>query len=328
MAPRGAMSDDWTNGRPPIRAAGMTGTVDHAEGRAVGIGPAFALMVGATLLLPVGDTLSKYLTGVVHPLEVTLWRLVFQALALGLAALVVPSRVHGRVFSPLLALGGLTTAATLGFLISAFAVMPIATAIAIFFVEPLLLTVMSALFLGERVGWRRYLAVVVGLLGAVVVIRPGWSTFGASALLPLGAAFAFAANMVVIRIASATRSGLGIQLGISVYAAALMAAAFAVAAMLGVVPWAGLRAPAFVWPVYGVMGVIAGVTFFMMAEAFGRAPASVLAPTQYFEIVGATALGYLVFGDFPEALTWLGTAIILASGLFVFHRERRAQGSG
>ena len=305
----------------------MNGAGDIAAGMETRLGPAFALMVGACLLLPVGDTLSKLLTGVVHPLEVTLWRLVFQALALALGAAALRRRVRGRVFSPLLAVGGLTTAATLGFLISAFAVAIGITAISIFFVEPLILTVLSALLLGERVGWRRYVAVAVGLFGAVVVIRPNWSSFGASALLPLGAAAAFAANMVVIRLAAATRSGLAIQCGISAYAAMIMAAGMVLAVATGLVPWSGASSPGYVWPVYAAMGAIAGVTFLMIAEAFRRAPASILAPTQYFEIVGATILGYLVFGDFPDALTWLGTAIILGSGLFVFYRERRAEAS-
>jgi drug/metabolite transporter (DMT)-like permease len=73
------------------------------------------------------------------------------------------------------------------------------------------------------------------------------------------------------------------------------------------------------------MGAVTATTFLLMAAAYKLAPASLLAPTQYFEIVGATILGYVVFGDFPDALTWLGTAIILGSGLYVFEREKRAR---
>jgi threonine/homoserine efflux transporter RhtA len=116
------------------------------------IGAAFAMMIGATTLFPIGDTFSKYLTGTIDPLEVTFWRLAFQALALGLLALAMPGRSEGMAFSPILAAGGLATAVMVGCLISSFAVMPIATAIAIFFVGPLMLTVFSALFLGEDVG--------------------------------------------------------------------------------------------------------------------------------------------------------------------------------
>ena len=70
--------------------------------------------------------------------------------------------------------------------------------------------------------------------------------------------------------------------------------------------------------------MFSGLTFFLFAEAFRRTPASTLAPFQYIEIIGATIVGYLVFGDFPDFWTWVGTAIILASGLYVFNRERKA----
>jgi drug/metabolite transporter (DMT)-like permease len=290
------------------------------------IGTAFAMMIGATTLFPIGDTFSKYLTGIIDPLEVTFWRLGFQALALVVLALAMPGRTEGRAFSPILAAGGLATAVMVACLISAFAVMPIATAIVIFFVGPLILTVFSALFLGEEVGWRRYAAVLVGLVGAVVVIRPNWATFGLYGILPLGAALGFAASMVLLRRASATRSGLTMQVGMSGYGAAILGVALVAAGWGGWFEWTAFAAPGWVWPMFGLMGVISGATFLLIAEAYKLAPASVLAPTQYFEIVGATILGYLVFGDFPDALTWVGTGIILASGLYVFHRERRARG--
>jgi drug/metabolite transporter (DMT)-like permease len=288
------------------------------------IGVAFAMMIGATTLFPIGDTFSKILTGLIDPLEVTFWRVAFQSVALGALAWALPSRAAGETWSPILALGGITTAVMVACLISSFAVMPIATAIAIFFVGPLILTVFSALFLGENVGWRRYAAVLAGLAGAVVVIRPNWATFGLSGLLPLGAAMTFAATMVLVRKASATRTGLTIQIGMSVYAALLLGAGLGLAGLAGRFDWTPAAAPAWVWPLFALMGVISGATFLLIAEAYKLAPASILAPTQYFEIVGATLLGYLVFGDFPDPLTWAGTAIILASGLFVFHRERRA----
>ena len=283
---------------------------------------AFAMMAAATLLLPVGDTLSKLLTEVVTPVEVAFWRLAFQGGVLALVALALRDRVQGSVLSPVLALGGAATAATLVLLIAAFSAMPIATAIAIFFVEPLILTLLSALLLRERTGWRKYAAIAVGLLGAVVVIRPNWATFGIYAVLPLGAAIAFAFNMILVRKASRTHSSLSIQCGMSVYAAVLAAACLLAASAFAPFTWSGSAAPAYVWPTYLLMGGVACVTYLLIAEAFSRAPASVLAPMQYLEIVGATLLGYLVFGDFPDLLTWFGTAMILLSGIYVFHRER------
>ena len=116
------------------------------------------------------------------------------------------------------------------------------------------------------------------------------------------------------------------QAGMSGYAALILGAALAVAGWTGWFVWTAPEAPLWVWPLFALMGVISGATFLLIAEAYKLAPASILAPTQYFEIVGATILGYLVFGDFPDAMTWVGTAIILGSGLYVFNRERRARG--
>ena len=116
------------------------------------------------------------------------------------------------------------------------------------------------------------------------------------------------------------------QVGMSIYSAMFLGLGLVVAAHVGRFEWTAISAPLWIWPLFAVMGVISGATFLLIAEAYKLAPASVLAPTQYFEIVGATILGYLVFGDFPDALTWVGTAIILASGLYVFQRERRAKG--
>jgi drug/metabolite transporter (DMT)-like permease len=289
------------------------------------IGAAFAMMIGATALFPVSDAIAKLLTSLMPPLEVGFWRLTFQAASLGAIALAAPSRVAGPVFSPILAAGGAATATlVLGF-IGGLAVLPLATAISIFFVGPLIITVLSAAFLGERVGWRRYAAVVTGFVGVIVVIRPNWATFGMQALLPLLAAAGFAVLMVLVRRASATRSPVAIQVGVAAYAFAIVGTLLLAAAAAGRFSWTVGTAPLWVWPAFAVMGTVTATTFLLMAAAYKLAPASLLAPTQYFEIVGATILGYVVFGDFPDALTWLGTAIILGSGLYVFEREKRAR---
>ncbi len=281
-------------------------------------------MVLAMGLLPVGDTLSKLLTGEMPPVEVTMWRFVAQGLFLAPVALVMRRVEAGGMFSPIVALsGGLFMVALTG-LITAFAVMPIATAIAIFFVEPLVLTLLTGPLLGERVGPRRLAAVAVGLAGALLVIRPGFSVYGAVTLLPLMAATAYALNMILLRIACRTRSGLTVQCGATAYAALGMIAlvwALDAGGAIRVAPPA--THPIWVWGAILGAGGLAATTFVLIAEAFRRAEAGALAPFQYLEIVGATAMGWLVFGDFPDALTWAGIAVILASGLYVFHRERK-----
>nr|WP_255720269.1 DMT family transporter [Acuticoccus kalidii] len=279
-------------------------------------------MVVAMLLVPIGDTLSKLLTEHIPPVEIAFWRYLVQSVCLLALAAIMRRKVRGLT-DPLLLLGGVTSGASLLFLVTAFQVMPIATAIAIFFVEPLILTILSALFLGERTGWRRLSAVAVGLVGAVIVIRPGWSTFGWYALLPLAAALAFAMTMVVVRRASRKYPPLTTQSAISINATLFLALGLAILTLSGASDGPTLDVPSFVWIALGGMGLLSGLTFLLVSQAFSRVPASILAPFQYLEIVGATTLGYLVFNEFPDAMTWLGTAIILGSGVYVFARERR-----
>lgn len=279
------------------------------------------LMALAMTLLPVGDTFAKLLTTHLHPVEVTLARLLSQGVFLIPAALLLRHRLRGPMFSPVVALSGVLVMITLTSLTWAFSVMPIATAIAIFFVEPLILTVLVGPLLGEKVGPRRMAAVAAGLLGALIVIRPGGG-FGATALLPLLGAFAYACNMILLRRASQDRSALTIQCGATFYACLGMGALMLVTSLTGAVTPAFAALPAWGWLVILSAGVFAAASFVLIAEAFRRTEAATLAPFQYLEIIGATIAGYAVFGDFPDLWTWGGVAVILASGLYVFWRER------
>ncbi len=280
-------------------------------------------MTLAMLLLPVGDTFAKVLTGVMGPVEVTMWRLLSQGLCLLPFVVLLRHRLHGAMFSPVVALSGLLVMITLTSLVMAFSVMPIATAIAIFFAEPLILTLLAGPLLGEVAGPRRYAAVGVGLMGALIVIRPGFSEFGLASLLPLVAATAYALNMIVLRRACATRSGLTVQCGATVYAACGMVVVVGALGAVGVVELAPQTRPAWAWGAIFGCGAFAAASFVMIAEAFRHANATTRAPFQYLEIVGATAAGLLVFSEFPDGLTWLGVAIILGSGAYIVHRERQ-----
>lgn len=283
---------------------------------------AIACMALAMVLLPAGDVFAKLLTGVLEPLVVAMWRLAAQALCLVPVAILLRGRLRGAMFSPVVALSGILMMITLTSLIGAFAVMPIATAIAIFFVEPLILTLLAGPFLGETPGPRRLAAVAVGFAGALIVIRPGLTEFGWAAVLPIVAATGFAVNMIVLRRAGATRSGLTIQCGATLYAAAIMIVAALALHGAGVVTIAPAAMPGWSWGAIAAAGVLAAASFLLIAEAFRQGEASTLAPLQYLEIIGATAAGYLVFGDFPDPLTWLGVTIILGSGFYIYRRER------
>jgi drug/metabolite transporter (DMT)-like permease len=281
-------------------------------------------MICAMLLLPVGDTFAKLLTQTLNPVGVTMWRMLAQAAILLPLALVMRHRLQGAMFSPVVALSGGLLVISLTSLIAAFSVMPIATAIAIFFVEPLILTLLAGPLLGERAGPRRLIAVGVGLTGALIVIRPGFSSYGWATVLPLVSALAYALNMIVLKAASRTRSTLAMQCGTTVYAALMLVAIAAVLQIMGVDGLVVQATDLVTWGLIACAGAVAATSFLLVGAAYRHADATALAPFQYLEIIAATALGFLVFGDFPDRLTWVGVAIILGSGIYIFHREGQA----
>lgn len=284
---------------------------------------AMVVMCVVTPLLPVGDAISKVLTGALDPLEVTWGRTVVQALVLAFVVLVVMRKGARGVLTPVTALsGGLSAVMSLG-LIAAFQKMQIATAISIFFVEPLLLTLLAVPLLGEKVGLRRYVAIGVGMIGVLIILRPSFADMGAVVFLPLLAALAFALNMILVRRAARAVSPIRFQLGSAAFGSVFLSLAMLVvpgqSALLSTAPL-----ESWVWPLMLLSGAFAAFTFLLITVAFSLGEASVLAPFQYLEIFGATLVGYVIFSDVPDRWTVLGALIILGAGLYVFFRERRA----
>lgn len=306
-----------------MRQAPSSSRSAPSTGRSTRIGMIY--MGIAMFLLPVADTFAKALTDALGPIEVTMWRLLAQALFFLPVILLLRNRLQGPMFSPVVALSGLLLMTTLTSLVTAFSQMPIATAIAIFFAEPLILTLLAGPLLGEVAGPRRYAAVAVGLIGALIVIRPGYSEFGFATVLPLIAATSYALNMIVLKRACTTRSALTMQCGATAYAALGMVVMTGALQANGLIEMAPLDRPSWTWGAILACGGFAAASFVLIAEAFRHAEATILAPFQYLEIVGATAAGFFVFSEFPDALTWLGVAIILGSGAYIFHRERRRE---
>ena len=208
--------------------------------------------------------------------------------------------------------------------VSGIAVMPVADALAIAFVEPFILLILGSFIFGDQVGPRRIAACAVGFCGALLVIQPSIQVFGLVALWPLGTAFAFAFYMLVTRAISAWMHPVAMQVhtswtGVVLCLPVLLLADGSGIATLDPVWPDGLN---WIW-LFGV-GFWAAVSHMAMTYALKYAPSATLAPLHYSEIVVAVILGYLIFGDFPNPLTWAGIAIIVSSGLYVIHRERLA----
>lgn len=289
---------------------------------------AIGLMSAAMLIVPVMDIIAKYLSASMAPLQITFGRFFVQLLIAGTAAILIGQTraLLGR--RPLINLlrGVLLAMAVLCFF-TAVKYMSVATAISIFFVEPMILTVLAAIVLKERIGPRRIGAVVVGLAGALIILRPNLLEIGAVSLLPLATATFFALYLLLNRLYAGADGLLAIQ-----FSAGLAGSVVLGLGLFGM-PVIYPDAISIIMPDLGQIGwliAIGAISFVghgLVVMAFQRGEAALLAPLQYLEIVSATALGYLVFSDFPDGPTWAGIALIVLSGLYITHRERQAHRS-
>ncbi len=276
------------------------------------------LLVAAMAVVPGPDAIAKQLGATYSTLEVAWGRFFFHFILLvpivlwryGAAGLWPPRPVLQLVR------GAFLLAATI-FFFAALKALPMADNLAIFFVSPMVVTILSAVVLKEKVGIRRWSAVAVGFIGAALIIRPGGDLWQVGALFALGAAVSYAFYAILTRRLSRTAPPL-----VTLAYTALIGAAATSAAMPFV--WIAPSAPDLALMV--AMGVIAAFCHYLIIRAYEQAPASLLAPYGYAEIVTATALGYVVFGDFPDRWTWVGIAVVISGGVYTSFRERRVRG--
>ncbi len=282
-----------------------------------------ALMLGFCVTAPLLDVAAKLASTSVPVGQITAARFVVQCALMApfILSLGLSLRVTRRQWLPLILRALLLLFATFCF-ITAIRVMPLADALAIVFVAPFIVLLFGKFYLGEDVGPRRIGACFVGFVGVLFVIQPSFAAFGAVALIPLGTAVAFAFYILVTRGLSKRMHPVVLQ-----FHTGLVASFFCIPVLfLAQGSGSDLLDP--VWPagiawlwLFGA-GFFATVSHLMMTYALSLAPSATLAPLQYFELPVATLFGYLVFHDFPNALSLIGIAIIIGAGLYMIHRER------
>jgi len=287
------------------------------------------LMAVAMLLLPCMDAIAKYMATFagMSPGQVTFYRFFFQMVCTIPLVFTAAGSAMLRPKRPWLNLlrGAIHGGASLLFF-AAVKYMPLADVFAIYFVEPFILTAMSAAFLGDKVGWRRWLAIMVGFGGALIVIQPSFVLFGWTALLPVACAFLFSLYLFMNRAIGNADSPLTMQTIAGFGGTLFMGAAMLLGGSAGIADFApSLPGSLFALALLVVLGALSGYAHMLVVRAFRMAPLSLLAPFQYFEIISATVLGYAIFGDFPTPSKWLGIAVIVASGLFIIWREHRSR---
>ena len=274
---------------------------------------AVALLLAGFFLLTMVDATSKVLTERYHALEIGFGRAVFQMLPLlGFIAwrgAAVMQSAHPRLQ---ILRGACIYFCTIMF-VQGLSLLDLADCTALAYVSPFIVVLFSIWLLKEKVDWQRWVAVAMGFLGVLVVLRPGMGIFGPAALWPLSEAVLWAFALVITRMMP--RDGAITTLIWTSAVQLALAAAFV--PLVWTVPDIA-DAPAF-----AAAGVLNLCGQMLLVAAFQRAPASMLAPFSTIQIIFAAIVGWLVFHTFPDFWTWVGAAAILAGGLLVWWRETR-----
>jgi drug/metabolite transporter (DMT)-like permease len=272
------------------------------------------LMLLAVLMFSLNDVLGKWLVATYSVGQVLLFRSLAALVVLApLVASAGPATIV-RVERPWLqGLRVLLSTGEVACFYLAVTVLPLADTMTYYQAGPIYVTLLAALILKERVGWRRWTAVAVGFIGVLIALQPTSAAFGWPALVALGASTLFALLMIVTRTLRGTPN------------LTMVAWQFAAALVCGLIwaPFQWVPFNGYDLVLIGLVGVVGMAAMACVNRSLKLAPASVVVPYQYTMIVWAVIFGYLVFGDVPSWPVVTGAAIIIAAGLYIFFREQR-----
>ena len=272
------------------------------------------LNLSAWLILPIMDAIAKYLSYSLPILQITWFRFFFSAVITGIfiylfsrKSFVRSKNIKSQVLRGIL----LLTSSLLFFY--AISVISLAKALTLAFICPLIVTALSPYFLKERVGRRRWTAVIVGFIGVLLVIRPGIVEFNWASLASLGTGLCYAIYLIVTRSLKDTDNGLLTLLLTSIIGTVVLSI---------YLPFVWVNPSLNQLLLAANMGFIAALAHGLIIISYNFSDASKLAPLGYFEIIPNIIIGYIWFSDFPDKYTILGLLVIILSGIYVFRRER------
>jgi drug/metabolite transporter (DMT)-like permease len=276
---------------------------------AVGVG----YMVGGSALITLNDAIAKWLTATYPVGQILCIRgafffipiLFFVWRAGGVKMLRVHS-VNAQVGRAILFIIASV------FFVTSVGLMPLPTVIALTFTAPLFVTGLAPTLLGEHVGWRRWMAVLVGFVGVLIIVRPFQASWTLVALLPVVGALCGALRDMLTRQITAKETSVSILFygALAVVIVGLFTLPFG---------WQWVSAPDLL--LFAVQGFVMGIAHYLMIESFRMAEAALVAPFKYTGFIWAVIYGAAIWGDYPDRWTILGAAVILASGLYILHRE-------
>ena len=282
-------------------------------------------MVGFCVLAPLLDASSKLATEAIPVGQITAARFVFQGLCMVpvFLWLRLSWTASGQDLGLLAARAFCLILSTYCF-VASVQYMPIADSIAIVFVMPFILMFLGWAIFGNPIGARRIWASGVGFAGAMFVIQPSLDSYGLVALFPLGTAVAFSFYEIATQAMSNRVHPVTMQLHTSIAGSVLCLPILWLANGSGLAEFDVVTPDALNWLWLFGVGFWASVSHLSMTIAMKYAPASTLAPLHYLELPMAVLLGYMIWGDFPNALTWCGIVLIVGSGLYIIRHEHRS----
>ena len=278
---------------------------------------AILLMCAAVTLFSCLDTVAKYLASHSGIQTAQIVWLRFTGQAVLMAAMLGPAAIPGLLRTKKL---GLQIARSLTMLsctacnFLAIQYLRLDQTVSIAFLAPLVVAALAGPFLGEWVGWRRMVAILIGFVGILIVVRPGFADVHWAFAVSFLAMLSYAIFMLLTRKLSTFDPPL-VTLFYALLAGVIFAAPFAFAHWVW--PTGALQ-----WLLIVSLGAFGGLGHYLLIHAYRLAPASSVSPFLYFQLISMITLGYLVFGDVPDHWTLLGSAVVIASGIYLVHRER------
>jgi len=268
----------------------------------------------AWAILPFMDTIAKYLSSDLSFFQITWARYFFTVFfTLPFMFFFFRKNLTWSTQPKLQIFRGLTLFFANILFFYSISIIPMAKALTLAFVAPLITTALSPIFLNEKVGFKRWFAVLIGFVGSLIVIRPGFIEINLASISALGTGFFYGIYLIITRKLHSTDSPL-LTLLLTGVVGVVVASFF--------VPIVWINPTFNQWSLLALMGVFACLGHIFLILSLKFADASKLAPLGYFEIVTNVILGYYFFGDFPNYWTWVGLTIIICSGVYISIRER------
>jgi len=274
---------------------------------------AIILNLSAWVMLPIMDGFAKYLSSTIPVLQITWSRYFFTVIIVLPVMLFFFKKNFKWTEQPKLQLirGLLLFSANILFFYS-ISVISLAKALTLAFIAPLIVTILSPVLLNEKVGLRRWVAVIVGFIGSLIVLRPGFVVINHASLAALGTGFLYGIYLIVTR-----------KLHNSDHPLLTLLLTGVVGAIIGslIMPAVWVHPTLNEWYMMFAIGFFASVGHLLLILSLRYADASKLAPFGYFEIITNIIIGYYFFNNFPDSWTFLGLFVIVSSGIYIFRRE-------